>query len=47
MPILLAYWTAEADSSGQPRYRPDIYQRDRSLLGALLAADQQPLEHSR
>ncbi|RRV17268.1 murein L,D-transpeptidase [Pseudomonas saudiphocaensis] len=47
MPILLAYWTAEADSSGQPRYRPDIYQRDRSLLGALSAADQQPLEHSR
>lgn len=42
MPILLAYWTAEADSSGQPRYRPDIYQHDRSLLGALRAADQPP-----
>jgi len=40
MPILLAYWTAEADSSGQPRYRPDIYQHDRSLLAALRTADQ-------
>ena len=39
MPILLAYWTAEADSAGQPRYRPDIYQRDRNLLAALRAAD--------
>lgn len=40
MPILLAYWTAEADSAGQPRYRPDIYRHDRSLLAALRAADQ-------
>lgn len=39
MPILLAYWTAEADSSGRPRYRPDIYQHDRQLLAALQAAD--------
>lgn len=46
MPILLAYWTAEADSSGQPRYRPDIYQHDHSLLDALRAADQPP-ERSR
>ena len=39
MPILLAYWTAEADSDGQPRFRPDIYQHDRNLLAALRAAD--------
>lgn len=38
-PILLAYWTAEADSSGVPRYRPDIYHRDQALLTALQAAD--------
>jgi len=39
MPILLAYWTAEADSSGLPRFRPDIYQHDRQLLTALQATD--------
>lgn len=38
-PILLAYWTAEADSSGLPRYRPDVYHRDPELLAALQAAD--------
>jgi len=38
-PILLAYWTAEADSSGLPRYRPDVYHRDQRLLAALQAAD--------
>ncbi|WP_019340858.1 L,D-transpeptidase family protein [Stutzerimonas stutzeri] len=38
-PILLAYWTAEADSRGLPRYRPDVYHRDRRLLAALQAAD--------
>ncbi|WP_230623712.1 L,D-transpeptidase family protein [Stutzerimonas stutzeri] len=38
-PILLAYWTAEADSAGQASYRPDIYHRDPDLLAALLAAD--------
>lgn len=38
-PILLAYWTAEADSRGLPRYRPDVYHRDRRLLSALQAAD--------
>jgi len=35
MPILLAYWTAGADASGQPFYRPDIYQRDAALIRAL------------
>ena len=38
-PILLAYWTAEANSAGEPRYRPDIYHRDQALLAALQAAD--------
>jgi murein L,D-transpeptidase YcbB/YkuD len=38
-PILLAYWTAEADSKGEPRYRPDVYHRDTLLLAALQAAD--------
>ena len=38
-PILLAYWTAEADSSGQAHYRPDVYGRDPALLAALQAAD--------
>lgn len=35
MPILMAYWTAEADASCQPLYRPDIYQMDAALLAAL------------
>ncbi|MDH2243263.1 L,D-transpeptidase family protein [Pseudomonas sp. GD03909] len=34
-PILIAYWTADADDNGQPRYRPDIYKRDAALLRAL------------
>ena len=34
-PILIAYWTAGADSSGQPFFRPDIYQRDPALIRAL------------
>jgi len=42
-PILLAYWTAEADSNGQPRYRPDVYHRDPALREALQAADRRPL----
>ena len=35
MPILLAYWTAGADVTGRPFYRPDIYQRDTVLIRAL------------
>jgi murein L,D-transpeptidase YcbB/YkuD len=42
-PVLLAYWTAEADSVGQAHYRPDIYSRDPALLTALQAADRQDL----
>ncbi|MCW3149299.1 L,D-transpeptidase family protein [Stutzerimonas stutzeri] len=35
MPILMAYWTADTDETGQPLYRPDIYQQDAALLAAL------------
>ena len=38
VPIMLAYWTAEADAGGQPLYRPDIYGHDAKLLAALNAA---------
>jgi len=40
-PVLLGYWTAEADSAGNPQYRPDVYHRDASLLAALEKADRQ------
>lgn len=35
MPILLAYWTAEADADGRLRFRPDMYQHDARILAAL------------
>lgn len=35
MPILLAYWTAEVDSDGRLRFRPDMYQHDARILAAL------------
>lgn len=38
MPLLLSYWTAEVDDSGQVRYVPDIYQHDAALLTALDSA---------
>ena len=38
VPIVMAYWTAEADERGQPLYRPDIYGHDAKLLAALNAA---------
>jgi murein L,D-transpeptidase YcbB/YkuD len=34
MPILLGYWTAQADSQGQAVYIPDIYGRDATLSAA-------------
>ncbi|WP_246335781.1 L,D-transpeptidase family protein [Azomonas macrocytogenes] len=37
-PILITYWTAEADGNGQVTYQQDIYKLDRSLLAALNAA---------
>ncbi|WP_234461671.1 L,D-transpeptidase family protein [Stutzerimonas stutzeri] len=37
-PILIAYWTADTDANGRPRYRPDIYKRDAALLQALNAS---------
>jgi murein L,D-transpeptidase YcbB/YkuD len=38
VPIIMAYWTAEADDKGQPLYRPDIYGHDERLVAALNAA---------
>lgn len=35
MPIILSYWTAEADDQGQIRFRTDVYQRDAQVLAAL------------
>ena len=39
MPIMLSYWTAQADSYGQLLYAPDIYGRDAALLAALGRAE--------
>lgn len=35
VPILMTYWTAQVDSSGQVRYAPDIYSHDSALLAGL------------
>jgi L,D-transpeptidase YcbB len=34
VPILLGYWTVQADSQGRAVYIPDIYQRDVALSAA-------------
>lgn len=39
-PLLIAYWTVEADAGGGLRYLPDIYARDANLIAALNAATQ-------
>ena len=38
LPILMAYWTAEASANGQALYRPDVYGHDAKLLAALQTA---------
>ena len=38
VPIVMAYWTAEADELSQPLFRPDIYGHDAKLIAALNAA---------
>ncbi|WP_203230137.1 L,D-transpeptidase family protein [Azotobacter chroococcum] len=38
VPILLAYWTAQVDDSGQLTFRPDIYAHDEKVLAALQAS---------
>ncbi len=38
VPILLAYWTAQVDDSGQLTFRPDIYGHDEKILAALNAS---------
>jgi murein L,D-transpeptidase YcbB/YkuD len=35
LPILLSYWTVQADDQGRVVYAPDIYSRDGPLLSAL------------
>lgn len=35
VPILLAYWTADADADGNVRFRPDIYRSDERVARAL------------
>jgi murein L,D-transpeptidase YcbB/YkuD len=37
VPVLLLYFTAVADADGEPRFRPDLYARDRPILRALAA----------
>ena len=37
-PILILYWTAEADAQGRVRFLPDVYQRDPAVLKALNGA---------
>lgn len=40
-PLLISYWTAEADSQGEVRWLQDIYQHDPALLAALEAASRE------
>jgi len=35
IPIILAYWTADADADGNVRFRPDIYRADERVAAAL------------
>lgn len=35
VPVILHYWTVHADETGELAFRPDIYDRDQSLLLAL------------
>ena len=35
LPLLMSYWTAEGDGSGNVIYRPDIYNLDRALAEKL------------
>lgn len=35
VPLMLHYWTVEVDAEGVVSFRPDIYQRDATLLAAL------------
>lgn len=35
VPVLLAYWTAEADENGRLSFRPDLYHHDARILAAL------------
>ncbi|MCG7600909.1 L,D-transpeptidase family protein [Halomonas sp. McH1-25] len=49
-PLILSYWTAQADEAGFVTFRPDIYQRDAPLLAALdrpfILPDMRPAFHA-
>lgn len=38
VPVLIAYWTMEADARGRASFRDDVYERDGDLIAALQAA---------
>jgi L,D-transpeptidase YcbB len=40
IPILMAYWTADADADGELRWRPDIYGHDLRIAAALERTDE-------
>jgi len=35
LPVILAYWTAEAGANGEVMFREDVYERDAAVLSAL------------
>ncbi|MGM0569501.1 murein L,D-transpeptidase [Marinobacter sp.] len=40
IPLIMAYWTAEADESGRIRFRQDTYEEDEQVIDLLEAEDQ-------
>ena len=42
MPILMTYWTAQADKDGKVSFAPDIYDHDPALIAALVSKSPAP-----